>query len=113
MVGGVALDGGPAVTTAVASETAVTGPRSSVMVTDRRIVCPTSPVATPYVGFVAPAIATQLVPLASQRCHVRTITSVPAYCQPPSSAVSVSPSRARPEIAGRRVAPLIGAVTAE
>ena len=70
MVGGVMSTGGPGSTNAPCSEVAgAEGPAEFEAVTVTRNVEPTSSEPIRYVCAVAPEIAEQLAPFASQRCH--------------------------------------------
>src|SRR5690242_817975 len=83
---------GPACpTTAVCADDAEVVPLVFFAVTDTRIVLPLSADCTVYVWFVAPLIAAQLLPCASQPCHWYVNVGVVSLVHVPFSAVSVCP----------------------
>jgi hypothetical protein len=69
IVGGDEFAGGDAPTTAVGADVAVLEPALFDAVTTTRIVDPTSAADAAYDEPVAPGVAAQLAPPASQRCH--------------------------------------------
>src|SRR5207247_3046517 len=93
---------GVLVTMLVSSDVAVVEPAPFVAFTATRSRCWMSPARTPYVLPVAPTTSTQLVPALSHRCHwYENESGAPVHV--PGSAVSSSPTLARPETVGRDV----------
>jgi hypothetical protein len=68
-LGGVVAAGATGATTAVAGDAAAAEPAAFVAVTRTRTACPVSADASRCVERVAPAMSTQALPSASQRCH--------------------------------------------
>jgi aminoglycoside phosphotransferase (APT) family kinase protein len=94
--------GGPAIT-AVGGDAADADPALLVPVTTTSTVEPTSELPSTYVEEVAPEIAEQCAPLASQSSHWYENVGAGDPVQVPSAAVSVLPCTADPEIAGAAV----------
>jgi hypothetical protein len=107
--GAAVFEGGKPATAAVCGEVAADEPPAFVAVTTTRTVPATSDAFSRYVGLVAPAISTQVLPPPSQSRH-RYPNELGLPVQSPTDAVSVCPSRGVPEIAGS--ATFAGAATA-
>src|SRR5947199_252852 len=101
--GAAVFAGAAGATGAVAADGVVLLPAAFAAVTATRIAWPTSAGLRSYVVPVAPAMATQFVPSASQRSHCRAIEMAGVPLQAPSSAPRVRVSCATPETEGEPV----------
>jgi hypothetical protein len=91
------------VTAAVCEDVAELAPLGFVAVTTTRMVLPTSVLATVYVDAVAPEIAAQLLPCASQLCQAYVNVGVVSLVHVPVDAVKTLPTCGVPEIDGAAV----------
>jgi hypothetical protein len=98
---GRAVGGVPAgVTAAVGAVELAALPPEDVAVVTTLSECPTSALATLYVSYVAPEIAAQLTPAASQRLHVYENRSGFPPSQAPGTAASSWPACGGPTTVG-------------
>src|SRR4051794_3340675 len=99
MTGAAVARGGEAATTSLGRESAAADPDGVVAISRERTAWPTSALVGVYERAVAPAIAAQSAPAASQRTHsMRTLKSLPSKAPP--AVESAKPRAEAPVSAG-------------